>query len=220
LFLFEDTFKLRGRREQLVRKLQENGIRDARVLEAFRRVKRHAFIESAFVEQAYEDGPLPIGQGQTISQPYTVAYQTQLLQQPPGSRVLEIGTGSGYQCAILLEMGYEVYSIERNEALCERAQHILAQLGYRPHLVCGDGSLGWPEHAPYDAILVTAAAPEVPPALLEQLAQGGRMVIPVGGRALQTMWVIERDTSDQLHWKKQANFKFVPLVGKSGWASE
>jgi protein-L-isoaspartate(D-aspartate) O-methyltransferase len=212
-----DTPQLRGQRERLVHTLQAKGIAQPAVLAALGRVRRHAFVESALWPQAYQDIALPIAQGQTISQPYTVAYQTQLLQPQPGQRVLEIGTGSGYQAAVLCELGCQVFSVERHNALHRTAKATLAALGYQPRLKFGDGTLGWAAHAPYNGILVTAASPRVPSALLEQLAIGGRLVIPVGDRDSQRMTVIERLGPDDYAETQLEGFQFVPLIGEQGW---
>lgn len=182
-----------------------------RVLAAMEKVPRHLFVESGLWEHAYEDRALPIAGGQTISQPYTVAFQTQLLDIAPGCKVLEIGTGSGYQAAILAEMGAEVYSIERVRELYQRAKALLHDLGYRVHLRWGDGRLGWPTHAPYDRIILTAATPEIPPSLISQLAEGGRLVAPLGAPSSnQTMTVLIKQNG-QLHQTQHGYFRFVPL---------
>ena len=171
--------------------IEARGIRDARVLEAMRQVPRHLFVPETLRSQAYEDYPLPIGHDQTISQPYIVAYMSETLAVGPGRRVLEIGTGSGYQAAVLAEMGVEVYTVEIVEPLARTAARTLASLGYSTvHTRVGDGYGGWPEHAPFDAVIVTAAPDHVPKPLIEQLAVGGRLVIPVGGLVVQQMTVI------------------------------
>ncbi|RMF52095.1 MAG: protein-L-isoaspartate(D-aspartate) O-methyltransferase [Bacteroidetes bacterium] len=205
-----DSPRQQGLRRKLVQQLEQKGIKDPAVLAALRRVPRHLFVEPTFIELAYEDRALPIACGQTISQPYTVAYQTELLQVSPGHKVLEIGTGSGYQCAILCELGAEVYSVELERALYEQARERLTRLGYRPFLRWGDGRLGWPTYAPFDRILVTAGAAEIPPALLDQLAEGGRLVAPVGTGPDQTMLVITRQ-GNQLKQEAKGLFRFVPL---------
>lgn len=177
----QPQYPRRGQERMVEVQLARRGIHDQRVLEAFRRVPRGAFVPAEFESEALDDGPLYIGHGQTISQPYVVALMSERLRLRPRDRVLEIGTGSGYAAAILGELVKEVHSVERIEALCKRACERLEQLGYgHVHVHCGDGQLGWPPGAPYDAISVTAATAEVPPALVEQLAVGGRMVIPVG----------------------------------------
>jgi len=195
------------------------GIRDPRVLEAMRRVPRHLFVPEAYRSEAYGDHPLPIGHGQTISQPFIVAYMTALLELQGDEKVLEIGTGSGYQAAVLAHLAREVHTVERLPQLAAQAQARLEALGLgNVHVHVGDGTLGLPEYAPYDAILVTAAAPEVPAPLLAQLAEGGRLVAPVGDRGYQHLerWTrhrgrLERETLDPV--------AFVPLVGEHGWPS-
>jgi len=178
---------------------------------------RHVFFDNAFLEHAYEDKAFPIGEGQTISQPFTVAYQTQMLQVFPGAKVLEIGTGSGYQCCILLEMGADVYTIEYNKVLYDRAKKMLKLMGYKPFFFHGDGSLGLPRHAPFDRILVTAGAPAVPAALIEQLNRPGVMVIPVGDKNSQRMLRISKSTAGEVREEELDLFSFVPLVGDQGW---
>lgn len=209
--------KFNKRRKELVEKLRKRGIGDENVLQAIGSVPRHEFVETALEERAYKDTALPIEKGQTISQPYTVAYQTELMKVQQGDKVLEIGTGSGYQAAVLCEMGAEVYSVERLRHLYERSRDILEKLGYRVELKCGDGSVGWSAYAPYDAIIVTAAAPEVPEKLKEQLSEGGRLVVPVGDSGRQIMVRVTR-TDDQRYETERLNaFKFVPLIGEEGW---
>ena len=217
--LAEDTFKLKGLRRKLADNLQQKGIEDEAVLAAIRQVPRHQFlVDSGLAEQAYEDRALPLIKDQTISQPYTVAYMTQLLQVKPGLKVLEIGTGSGYQAAILQAMGAHVYSIERVEELHKHAARVLRLQGRHVQLRLSDGTLGWPAYAPYHHILVTAGAPSVPPPLAKQLAAGGRMIIPVGTQQLQHMLLVTKNEAGQMEEEKLAPFKFVPLTGKEGWA--
>lgn len=195
-------------------------IRDRRVLEAMRSVPRHLFVLPQHRRQAYSDGPLPIGGGQTISQPYIVALMTQLLNLKGDELVLEIGTGSGYQAAILSRLAREVHSIERDRELAERAVRVLSSLGIdNVHVHVGDGSQGLPEYAPYQAILVTAAAPEVPKVMLDQLDDGGRLVIPVGGRFGQFLELWERKGAE-FNQDILAPVAFVPLRGKYGWKDE
>ena len=201
----------------LVRKIKAKGISDPRVLAAVEAVPRHAFLDNAFQEHAYQDKAFQIGEGQTISQPYTVAFQTELLQTNPGDRVLEIGTGSGYQCSILVAMGVQVYSVEYNRTLHRRAKAVLRQLGYSATLLHGDGSRGLPDYAPYDGIVVTAGAPTVPEALLDQLNEGGRLVIPVGNRKRQEMLRITKGGGGQVKRESFQGFSFVPLLGEDGW---
>lgn len=213
----EDSYKHRGLRRKLINTIRSKGIHDEAVLAAMSKVPRHFFFDNAFLEHAYQDKAFPIGQGQTISQPYTVAFQTMLLAVKPGDKVLEIGTGSGYQACILLELGAEVYTIEYNKVLYEKARKFLPKIGYKPHFKHGDGSLGWPEHAPYDGIVVTAGAPAVPEALKQQLAIGGRLVIPVGSTDRQRMVRIVRTGKNEYQTSEYDYFAFVPLLGKQGW---
>ncbi len=201
--------------------LRGRGIRDERVLAALGAVPRHLFFAPAFEAHAYQDKAFPIGEGQTISQPYTVAYQTELLAPAPHHRVLEVGTGSGYQCAVLLQLTPHVSSIELNATLFAATRHRLPALlppgGPVPHLRCGDGSLGWPARAPFDRILVTAGAPALPPALLRQLAVGGQLVIPVGPAHAQRMVRVVREGLDAFAREEFEPFRFVPLLGAGGW---
>src|SRR6188508_464517 len=185
--MIEDNYKQRGLRNKLVKKLVEKGIKDERVLAAIGKVPRHVFFENALLDHAYQDKAFPIGEGQTISQPYTVAFQTEKLEIKPGDKVLEIGTGSGYQACVLLEVGARVYTIEYNRKLYSMTRDFLPQLGYNPHFFFGDGSKGVPAKAPYNKIIVTAGAPVVPKALTDQLADGGILIIPVGDREKQVM---------------------------------
>lgn len=215
-----DTYKHKGMRRALVNQLREKGIRDERVLAAIEAVPRHFFFEKAFVEQAYQDKAFPIGEGQTISQPYTVAFQSELLELKPTDKVLEIGTGSGYQCSILLQITPNVYTIEYNRALYEKALMFFRKYGLKPHTFHGDGSQGLPKHAPYDKIIVTAGAPGIPKTLVQQLNVGGILVIPVGNESSQKMMRITRVEHDEFTKEEFSNFKFVPLLGKSGWESD
>lgn len=215
-----NNLKFRQRRRRLVEKLREKGIEDERVLEVFGRVPRHRFVDTALEDRAYEDTALPIGKRQTISQPYTVARQTELLKIMPGDKVLEIGTGSGYQAAILHELGAEVYSVERHKELYERARSILRDLGCHVQLKLGDGTLGWSAYGPYDAIVVTAGAPEVPTVLLDQLMVNGRLVVPVGDSSKQEMVRVTKVREDEFEEERFSHFKFVPLIGEKGWSNE
>ncbi len=208
------------KREQMVRRdLEGRGITDPRVLEAMREVPREAFVPARCESVAYRDRALPISSGQTISQPYMVAAMTEALRLEPGDRVLEVGTGSGYQTAILAEIAAEVYTVERLSSLSEDARQTLEEGGYENiHFRVGDGTLGWPEKAPFDAIVVTAAAPEVPESLMEQLVDsGGRIVIPVGSRGLQTLQRITRNGEEQ-ETDELMSCRFVPLLGEEGWS--
>lgn len=214
--MIEDNYKQRGLRNKLVKKLREKGIFDERVLDAVGKVPRHAFFDDALLNHAYEDKAFPIGEGQTISQPYTVAFQTEKLKIQPGDKVLEIGTGSGYQAAILVEMGAKVYTIEYNRKLFERTRDFLPLLGYKPFFFYGDGSKGIPAKAPYNKIIVTAGAPVVPTALTDQLAEGGILLIPVGDREKQKMLRITK-VRGELKKEEFDFFAFVPLLGEQGW---
>lgn len=217
--MIEDNYKQRGLRGKLVRKLRQKGIRDEPLLEAVNRVPRHAFFDDALLGHAYEDKAFPIGEGQTISQPYTVAFQTEKLEIKPGDKVLEIGTGSGYQACVLLEMGAKVYTIEYNLKLYQRTREFLPELGYHPFFFYGDGSKGLPVRAPYDKIIVTAGAPVIPSALVDQLADNGILVVPVGNREKQKMIRITKKhgqpTTEEFDF-----FSFVPLLGEQGWKSD
>ena len=216
-WMLEDSYRHRGMRRNLVKILIEKGIKDGNVLKAIQNVPRHYFFDKAFLEHAYQDKAFPIGEGQTISQPYTVAFQTELLKIKPGDKVLEIGTGSGYQCCILLELGAKVFTIEYNKNLYQKAKSFLSELGYRAHFHLGDGSQGWPTFAPYDKIIVTAGAPTLPEALIEQLSPGGILVIPVGNEDHQEMLRIIKDHDGNVRQESHDFFRFVPLVGKFGW---
>ncbi len=214
--MIEDNYKQRGLRNKLVKKLREKGIFDEKVLDAIGKVPRHAFFDDALLNHAYEDKAFPIGEGQTISQPYTVAFQSEKLEVKPGCKVLEIGTGSGYQAAVLLEMGAKVFTIEYNRKLYERTKEFLPKLGYKPFFFYGDGSKGIPAKAPFDRIIVTAGAPVVPQALTEQLAENGLLIIPVGDREKQKMLKITR-RNNKLVQEEFDYFAFVPLLGDQGW---
>ena len=208
----QDTTKHQGKRRQLVLVLEQKGITQAAVLNAIGDIPRHLFLDSSFVDHAYQDKAFPIGAEQTISQPYTVAFQSEQLQLKPGMKVLEIGTGSGHQTAVLCHMGAAVYSIERQHELFRTSLKRLPALGYKPKkLIFGDGYKGYPEQAPYDRIIVTAGAPSVPEALLAQLAVGGRMVIPVG-EANQKMTIISRTSDNDFQKLELGDFRFVPLL--------
>ena len=216
--MIEDNYKQRGLRNKLVKKIRLKGITDEAVLAAIGKVPRHVFFEDGLLDHAYEDKAFPIGEGQTISQPYTVAFQSEKLQVKPGDKILEVGTGSGYQAAILVEMGAKVYTIEFNRKLYELAKAFLPTLGYKPFFFYGDGSKGLPAKAPFDKIIVTAGAPVVPQALLDQLNEGGIMIIPVGDRETQKMVKFTKKGAKYLK-EEFNNFSFVPLLGESGWGS-
>ena len=199
--------------------LVPRGIKDKKVLGAFRKVPRHEFVHEEYRQQAYDDYPLPIGEGQTISQPYMVALMTQCLALKGDERVLEIGTGSGYQMAILAEIVKEVYSVERFESLIGRARQVLSELGYKNcKIKAGDGTLGWEEYAPYDGIIVTAGAPGIPESLVRQLKDKGRLVIPIGSGYGQTLTIVEKEDKT-IKTTPVCGCIFVPLIGKEGWSS-
>ncbi|MGB0254631.1 MAG: protein-L-isoaspartate(D-aspartate) O-methyltransferase [Flavobacteriaceae bacterium] len=207
-----DTTKHQGKRRQLVEVLKQKGIVQSAVLSAIAEIPRHLFLDSSFVDHAYQDKAFPIGAAQTISQPYTVAFQSEQLQLTPGMTVLEIGTGSGYQTAVLCHMGAKVYSIERQHELFRTSLKRLPALGFKPKkLIFGDGYKGFPEQAPFDRIIVTAGAPNIPEALLAQLTVGGRMVIPVGENQ-QKMTVITRTSATDFEKLVLGDFRFVPLL--------
>ncbi|GAB4190385.1 MAG: protein-L-isoaspartate(D-aspartate) O-methyltransferase [Thermoflexibacter sp.] len=212
-----DTYKTKGMRQVLINSLREKGITHERVLEAMNKVPRHLFLDSAFLSYAYQDKAFNIGEGQTISQPYTVAYQSSLLDVQIGEKVLEIGTGSGYQASVLIEMGANLYTIEYNRKLYEKAKHLLQKLKYKGNFIYGDGSQGFTPSAPYHKILVTAGAPTVPHTLIEQLAEGGRLVIPVGNLQSQQMYCIDKLPNGKIKETALDFFVFVPLLGKYGW---
>lgn len=206
------------KREAMVREqLVSRGISDPGVLSVFRKVPRHAFVPQQYLRSAYSDQPLPIGEGQTISQPYIVAYMTEILDLKPGNKVLEIGTGSGYQAAILAELGADVYSVELIKPLAENTGKILAASGYtKIHLKTGDGYLGWPEYAPFDAILVTCSPSEIPPPLKQQLAEGGKMIIPVGEQfTIQYLYLLEKKNG-KIKQRNVLPVRFVPMVNEKG----
>lgn len=208
----EDPFT-KARERMIERDIISRGITDTEVLEALRRVPRHLFVPRELEKLAYEDTPLPIGYGQTISQPYVVALMTENLKAQPGDKILEVGTGSGYQAAVLSEMGCKVYTVEIIKALADEAQERLTRLGYRDvSILWGDGYFGWKEHAPFDGILVTCAVDHIPPPLLEQLKEGGRMVIPVGPPwSLQSLLVVEK-TREGITTRDLGAVRFVPLT--------
>ncbi len=206
-----DTYRHQGLRRKLVKEIQQKGITDSRILEAIGKIPRHLFLDSSFVEFAYQDKPFPIGSGQTISQPYTVAFMTELLEIEKGHKILEVGTGSGYQACVLLSLGAKVYSIERQRQLFLRTKAMLPTLGYKPHLFFGDGYKGLPSFKPFDGIIVTAGAPEVPKELLTQLKIGGKLVIPVGEHIQTMVRVIRLNETDYQH-EHHGSFRFVPLL--------
>lgn len=203
--------------QELIDKISSKGITDKSVLNAIREVERHRFVPDAMKHHSYKDVALPIGYGQTITQPFTVAFMTQSLKLNSGDKVLEIGTGSGYQAAILSKMGMEVYSIERNVDIFYRTRKLLDKMSLRINTKCGDGTLGWEEYSPYDGIIVTAGSPTVPNSLKKQLALGGRMVIPVGDKTSQQLKIITKLEEDKFEIEDVPEFAFVPLIGREGW---
>ena len=208
-------------RKRMVKQLMARGIRDGRVIEAMQKIPRHLFVEEAMAAQAYSDSSLPIGEKQTISQPYMVALMTELLQLQGTEKILELGTGSGYQAAILATLGGRVYTVERLRPLGLRARKVLDSIGlYNVNIRMGDGTVGWPEEAPFDAIVVTAGAPEIPPQLLEQLNVGGRLIIPVGTQSEQTLVRVTRTGESEYAREDVEQCRFVKLVGKQGWTDD
>jgi protein-L-isoaspartate(D-aspartate) O-methyltransferase len=207
-----DTFLAKGKRKKLVDDLRRKGISDEEVLRALNTVPRHDFMDPAFLHHAYTDKAFPISSGQTISQPYTVAIQTSLLKVKKRDKILEIGTGSGYQAAILAEMGAKVYTIERFRELYLKAQRTLTSLGYSADFFYGDGYEGKPQYGPFDGILITAATPEIPEKLLHQLKTGGRLVVPLGGSLSQVMTLVVRTGEDDFEYSSHGSFVFVPML--------
>ena len=204
-------------REELINSIRKKGVEDENVLSAILNVERHEFVQKIMISHAYKDVALPIGYGQTISQPYTVAVMTEALELKKDSKVLEIGTGSGYQAAILKEMGMRVFSVERNEDIYRKVRKYFDTKGLRIYCRCGDGTIGWAEHAPYDGIIVTAGSPSVPENLKKQLAVGGKIVIPVGDKISQSLQILTKIDNDDFTIKEIKNFAFVPLIGREGW---
>jgi protein-L-isoaspartate(D-aspartate) O-methyltransferase len=198
----------------LVHGIREKGITDENVLRAIDKIPRHFFMDSSFLEFAYQDKAFPIGDGQTISQPYTVAFQSQMLQIKKGMKILEIGTGSGYQACVLLEMGAKVFTVERIKTLFQKTKIFLPSIGYNPRMFCGDGYKGLPAFAPFDRIIVTAGAPFIPGPLVEQLKPGGILIIPVGEGEVQIMTVVEKKEDGSVLTTQAGTFRFVPLVEK------
>ncbi|OQY05921.1 MAG: protein-L-isoaspartate O-methyltransferase [Bacteroidetes bacterium 4572_117] len=208
----QDTYKHKGQRKKLTGELKKKGIDDERVLAAILKIPRHFFMDIGFDKLAYQNKAFPIGAGQTISQPYTVAFQTQLLNIKKGDKVLEIGTGSGYQTAVLLELGARVYTIERQKELFQKSRVLLASLNYEAHFFYGDGYKGKPTYGPYDKIIVTAGAPYIPEDLKGQLKVGGILVIPVGDSEKQLMYSVIRVSKTEFRKTELGNFMFVPML--------
>jgi protein-L-isoaspartate(D-aspartate) O-methyltransferase len=207
-----DSLQHKGLRKHLVETISEKGINDPQILAAIGKIPRHLFMESSFEKFAYKDQAFPIEAGQTISQPYTVAFQTQLLQIKPNAKILEVGTGSGYQAAVLIELGAQVFTIERQRELYIKVQQLLPSLGYHPRFFYGDGYKGLPTYGPFDGIIVTAGAPFIPEDLKTQLKIGGRLVIPVGAGNFQEMTLIVRIDENSFEQKELGTFAFVPLL--------
>ncbi len=207
-----DTYRHKGMRQKLVDGIRQKGIKDERVLEALNIIPRHLFLDSSFLEFAYDDKPFPIGSGQTISQPYTVAFQSELLEIKKGHKVLEIGTGSGYQACVLEEMGAKVFSVERQKKLFTKTKLFLNELGYKSKLFYGDGNKGVKAFAPYDRILITAAAPDIAEALLDQLKPEGILVVPLGEGGVQSMMKITKLKNGEIKSENFGDFRFVPLL--------
>lgn len=213
--MLKDDYTHQGKRRKLISLLREKGVAGEAVLEAMMKVPRHLFVmDTAFIEHIYEDKAFPIEAGQTISHPSTVARQTELLKIKKREKILEIGTGSGYQTAVLCEMGVKVFSIERQKELFDRTKPILERMGYRLKLIYGDGFAGLPLFAPFDKVVVTCGAPFVPPLLVDQLNKGGRMVIPVGEEGHQTMLIIDKDAGGSVTESEAGLFRFVPMLGQ------
>lgn len=207
-----DSLRHQGMRKRLVEGIRIKGVKDPRVLDAIAKVPRHLFMDSSFIQFAYKDQAFPIGAGQTISQPFTVAFQTQLLDVQPNEKVLEVGTGSGYQAAVLVEMGATVFTIERQRELFLKVQQLLPELGYHPKFFYGDGYKGLPTYGPFDKIIVTAGAPILPEELLRQLRIGGVLVAPIGPSEKQTMCKVTRISEDEFEKEKHGVFVFVPML--------
>jgi len=213
----EDSFRHQGMRKKLIETIRAKGIEDKNVLEAMNKVPRHYFLDKAFLNQAYDDHAFQIGAGQTISQPFTVAYQTSLLEIKKGDKVLEIGTGSGYQTCVLLELGAKVFTIERQKELFDKTKEFLPKIGYSPKMFYGDGYKGLPSFAPFDKVLVTCGAPFIPEDLISQLKTGGIMVIPVGAGEVQVMTSILKTSESGYEKHELKNFRFVPMLEDKAW---
>ncbi len=207
-----DSYRHKGMRNKLVESIEKKGIKNKNILDAINKIPRHLFLDSSFVEYAYEDKPFPIGSGQTISQPYTVAFQTEILDISKGNKVLEIGSGSGYQACVLEEIGAKVFSIERQRKLYHKTKEFIGNLGYKVKFFYGDGFKGVPMFAPYDRILITAAAPEIPKELIQQLKPGGKLVIPLGKGDVQTMLRLTKLQNGEIIEETFGAFRFVPML--------
>ena len=208
----DDTYLHKGLRKKLVEEIKQKGIKDQKVLDAINKVPRHLFMDSSFVKLAYKDQAFPIGAGQTISQPYTVAFQTEMLDVKKNDKILEIGTGSGYQAAVLLELGARIFTIERKKELMLKAKALLPKIGYHPQFFYGDGFAGLPTYSEFDKILITAATPGIPEKLLEQLKIGGKMVLPVGRSYSQNMTLVVKTSENEYKKTEHGYFVFVPML--------
>ncbi len=208
----KDDYRHKGLRKKLVEEIASKGIQDKRILDAIGKIPRHLFLDSSFLEYAYQDKAFPIGAGQTISQPYTVAFQTALLDVKKGDKILEIGTGSGYQACVLMELGARVYSVERQKSLYVHTKNLLAKMNYHPRLFYGDGYKGLVSFAPFDKILITAAAPEIPEALKKQLKVNGRIILPFGEENIQEMLCVKKKENENYTVSKHGKFQFVPML--------
>jgi protein-L-isoaspartate(D-aspartate) O-methyltransferase len=208
----KDDYRHKGLRKKLVEEIASKGIQDKRILDAIGKIPRHLFLDSSFLEYAYQDKAFPIGAGQTISQPYTVAFQTELLEVKKGDKILEIGTGSGYQACVLMELGARVYSVERQKTLYLHTKKLLAKMEYHPRLFYGDGYKGLVSFAPFDKILITAAAPEIPEELKKQLKLNGRLVVPYGEDNIQEMLCMRKNEKEKFTLTKHGKFQFVPML--------
>ena len=216
----EDNFKHQGLRKKLIEQVRAKGIEDKQILNAMIKVPRHFFFERAFLAQAYSDHAFKIGAGQTISQPYTVAFQTSLLNVERGDKILEIGTGSGYQTCILMELGAKVFSIERQKELYDRSKKFLPLIGYHPKLFYGDGYAGLPTFAPFDKVLITCGAPSIPDELLKQMKVGGIMVVPVGAGNVQVMTTVIKTSESSFEKHELNEFRFVPMLENREWGTK
>ncbi len=215
----KDTFRHKGLRKILVESLIEKGIKNSRVLEMINEIPRHQFMDNAFIQFAYQDRAFPIGSGQTISQPYTVAFQTELLDVKPYEKVLEVGTGSGYQAAVLVGLEANVYTIERQKELFQKAKEFLPMIGYNCNFFYGDGYKGLEKFAPFDKIIITCGAPEIPEELIKQLKVGGRMVAPIGSGDVQVMYLIKKISESEIYTTTHGEFSFVPMLNNKNYGN-